>query len=119
MATGDQTDPVLIKQNDTRPKIRAQAKQGPGGATTVDLTGASVVFNMRLAADPFTVVASRVGASLVTPSTGIMEFTPTTAQTATNGLYQAEFEVTFADGGVLTFPSGANYIWIQVGDDIA
>jgi hypothetical protein len=74
---------------------------------------------MRLAAAPNTVVANRVSASIISGPSGVMEFTPTTAQTATVGTYVAEFEVTFSDGGILTFPPGSNYIYIQVGDDIA
>jgi hypothetical protein len=118
MALGDQTNPILVKQNDTRPSIRAYAWQGTA-TTPVDITGSSVVFNMRLSTAPNTIVASRRPATILPGATGGMEYTLTTAQTGTVGLYQAEFEVTFADGGILTFPSGSSYIYIQVGDDIA
>jgi hypothetical protein len=118
MALGDQTDPILVKQGDTRPKIRATAWQG-AAHVPVSLTGATVVFNMRLSTNPGTVVVNRQSASLADAANGVMEYTLTGVQTATVGVYQAEFEATLADGGVLTFPSGANYIWIQIGDDIA
>lgn len=118
MALGDQNSPYQFKQNDTRPAIRGFAWQGTS-STPIDITGCTVVFNMRLATAPFTVVGSRRPAVIVTAATGVMEFVPTTAQTGTVGLYQGEFEITFPDGGVVTVPSGTNYIWIQVGDDIA
>lgn len=118
MALGDQTDPILVKQNDTRPKVRASAWQGPS-KIPVGLTGATVVFNMRLSTAPNTVAVNRQPAILADASNGVMEYTFKSSETASNGLYQAEFEVTLSDGGVLTFPSGSNYIWVQVGDDIA
>lgn len=118
MALGDQNNPILVKQNDTRPTIRGYAWQGPS-QTAVNLTGASAVFNMRLATNPGTVVASRRPATVLAGTTGGVEYTLQASETATNGTYQAEFEITFADGGILTFPSGANYIYITVGDDIA
>lgn len=118
MALGDQTDPILVKQNDTRPKIRAYAWQGTS-STAIDITGATVVFNMRLSTSPGTVKVSRGSATIVSGATGGMEYTLTSGQTDTVGLYQAEFEITFSDGGILTVPSGSNYIYVQIGDDIA
>jgi BppU N-terminal domain len=119
MALGDQSEPFPIKRRDTRPRLRYFATQG-APAKPVDLTGATAVFNMRLADTPNTVVISRQAAAILTPATGGgMEFTFTAAQTSSNGLFQAEFEVTFADGGTLTFPGLGKYIYVQVGDDIA
>lgn len=118
MALGDQTDPILVKQGDTRPKIRITAWQG-ASRTPVTLTGATAVFNMRLSTNPNTVVVSRQTATVVDAAAGVLEYAFTAAQTATVGLYQAEFEVTLSDGGIVTFPSGSNYIYIQIGDDIA
>lgn len=125
MALGDFSDPIPIKQNDTRPVIQAYVKQGTAG-TAVDLTGATAVFNMRGVTGTDegnltvgTVVANRAAATIPTPTAGLLRFVPTTAQTATNGLYQAEFELTLSDTGVLTVPTGSRYIYIRVGDDIA
>jgi hypothetical protein len=122
MALGNSTDPFLVKQNDNRPKIRMYLKQGAAGSVSpIDLTSATaVVFNMRLSTNPGTVVVSREDADILTPATaGGVEYTLTAAQTATVGTYQAEFEVTFADGGILTVPSGDDWIYIRIGDDIA
>lgn len=118
MALGDSAaDPFLIKQNDTRPKLRYNLKQGTN-QTPIDITGATVVFNMRPSAGG-SVVANRVSATIVSAATGVVEWTPTTGHTATVGDYLGEFEITFSDGGILTVPSGSNYIYIRVGDDIA
>lgn len=119
MAFGDSSDPFLIKENDTRPRLSYYVQQGD--AVPVPLTDASsVVFNMRMSENPETVVASRQTAEIVAPATaGLLRYTFTAAQTADPGTYLGEFEITFSDGGILTVPTGDNYIWIQVGDDIA
>lgn len=118
MAIGDASDPFLVKQNDTRPKIRWQPKQGNPPAV-IPMTGATAVFSMRRMTSPNTVVISRAAATIVDAANGILEYTPTAAWSATNDTYQAEFEVTFADGGIMTFPPGDKYIYILVADDIA
>jgi len=125
MALGDQTDPVPVKQNDTLPTIQYAATQGPA-KTPVSLASASVVFSMRSVTvdqagvvTPGSVVITRAAGTVVDSTNGIMEYSPTPTWSATNGLYQAEFEVTFTGGKVITFPPGRNYIWIEVSDDIA
>jgi hypothetical protein len=126
MALGDQTDPYLVKQNDTRPKIRWQPKQGAPPAV-IPMTGATAVFNMRSVTvnaqgvvTVGSVVISRGSATVADATNGIVEYTPSSTSWSANiGLHQAEFEVTFSDGGVLTFPPGDKYIWILIGDDIA
>lgn len=119
MALGDQTDPILIKQGDTRPRVRARAWQGTT-ATPIPLTGATVVFNARLSTNPGTVIVNRQTATVIDGANGIMEYGFTAAQTQTTaGLYQTEFEVTLTDGSILTLPTGDNYIWVRIGDDIA
>lgn len=122
MAIGTQQDPFLFKQNDNRPKIRLYAKQGAvGSQVAIDLTTASsAVFNMRLAGSPGTVVIDRGSATILSPaSAGGLEFTVAAADTADTGDYLGEFEVTFADGGILTIPNGEDWLYITIGDDIA
>jgi hypothetical protein len=117
MALGDKTDPILIKQSDTRPKIRGTAWQGDV-SVPINLTGATAVFSMRNSTS-LAVVASRQTATVADATGGIVEYALTAAQTATAGDYQAEFELTLSDGGILTLPTGDNYIWVKIGDDIA
>lgn len=121
MAFGDQTDPFLIKQNDTRPVLRYYVKQGPSGATAVSMaTATSVVFNMRLAADPDTVKTSRATADIIDPAVaGGLQYEFTEDDTEDEGTFIGEFEITFDDGGILTVPTGENWIYITIGDDIA
>lgn len=126
MALGDQTDPVRVKQNDTRPAIRYQPRQGSPPAV-IPMTGATAVFNMRQvtvtpqgALTPGTVVVTRGAATVADQANGILQYIPSTGGwSANNGLHQAEFEVAFSDGGIETFPPGDSYIYILVGDDIA
>lgn len=121
MAFGDQTDPFLIKENDTLPQLLYTVQQGPDESkTAVDLsTASSVVFNMRLADDPDTVVVSREDADIVAPAVaGQVLYTFDASDTAEPGDYIGEFEIAFASG-VLTAPTGANWIYIKIGDDIA
>lgn len=126
MALGDQNDPILVKQGDTRPVIRWQPKQGSPPAA-IPMTGATAVFNMRQVTvnpqgvtSPGAVVVNRGVATVADAANGILQFTPPDATwSATSSLHQAEFEVTFSDGGKMTFPPGSQYIYILVGDDIA
>lgn len=102
-----------IKQNDTQPALRAQLKDGDD--YPIVLTGASVRFHMRTLTG--TVVVDEA-ATIITPANGIVQYNWQAADTATVGSYQAEFEVTYNDGSIETFPN-SGYIRIQITDDIA
>jgi len=104
----------FIKQNDTVPSLRATLKNGSGSA--IDLTNATVRFHMRsLAGTSAKVDAS---AAIVTANTGIVQYNWVGADTNTIGSYQGEFEVTYQDGTIETFPNN-NYLHIEVLDDLA
>ena len=97
-----------IKRNDTSPSIAMRLRNGDG--TIPDLTGASVVFNMRSATTKASVVDR--GAMVVHDlADGVVRYDWIAADTAAAGLYQAEAEVTFADGGITTYP---NHDWQPV-----
>lgn len=102
-----------IKQNDTSPNLRAILKDGDEVA--VNLTGATIRFHMRTVGGETAVVDA--DASIVTAESGIVQYIWDAADTATVGSYQAEFEVTFADTSVETFPNNG-YIRIEITDDI-
>lgn len=102
-----------MKQNDTQPKMLASLKDGDENA--INLTGSSVRFHMRNLAGSLVVDAA---ASIVTPLTGLVRYDWQPADTATVGSYQAEFEVTYGDGSIETFPNNG-YIRVQITDDIA
>ena len=102
-----------IKQNDTVPSIRAELQNGNGDA--VDLIDATVQFHMRaIGANQTTVDAAAV---VVSAASGIVQYNWIAADTDTIGSYQAEFEVTYPDGTIETFPNNG-YIRVEIIDDI-
>jgi len=104
-----------IKENDTRPAITANLTDA--NDATVNLTGATVKFSMRV--DPAgTVKVNALGATIENAEAGQVSYAWTTDDTDAADDYEAEFEVTFAGGAVQTFP-GRNWILVHVIDDIA
>lgn len=87
-------------QHDTRPSLVKTLLDASGAA--VNITGATVVFNMSQGG---VAVVSRAAAVVTDGTNGIVTFTPSSTHTATAGEYAGEFEVTFSGGGVQTFPS--------------
>tara|TARA_R110000822_G_scaffold143087_1_gene281346 strand:+ start:1028 stop:1354 length:327 start_codon:yes stop_codon:yes gene_type:complete len=103
-----------IKQNDTAPGLRATLTDGENQA--VDLTGASVRFHMRSIGSNSIIVDSTV--YVVPPTTGgIVQYNWAEADTSSIGSYQAEFEVTYSDSSIETFPNNG-YIRVEILDDI-
>lgn len=97
-------------QGDTSPTWTDSLVDATGA--TVNLTGASVQFVMRTltASTPTTNAA----ATIVTPATGQVSYTPTATDTALAGHYMGSWVVTFSGGAVSTFPvDGYLDIWIE------
>ena len=101
-----------IKRGDTSPALVYAL-----APASVVLTGAAVVFTMaRLRASSPTIDRA---AAVIEAATGA----PTVAyewagtDTAVAGVYAAEFEVTYADGAVETFPN-AGHLLIEIVDDL-
>lgn len=103
-----------IKENDTTPSLRAALLNGSGNA--VDLLGSTVRFHMRPMGSP-TVTIDR-SASVISEAEGIVQYNWIAGDTAGIGFYQAEFQVTYADGNIETFPNN-NYIGVEIVDDIS
>ena len=103
-----------IKQNDTRPIMSATLIDGNG--STVNLDGATVAFKMRAVGGSTAKVDA--SASIAEATKGKVTYTFTASDTNTVGEYEGEFEVTFAGGGIQTYPNN-KYIEIEVVDDIA
>lgn len=103
-----------IKENDTTPSLRASLLDGSGDP--VDLIGTTVRFYMRLIGS--STVAIDAVASVISEPGGIVQYDWVDGDTADVGSYQAEFEVTYADGNIETFPN-ANYIGVEIIDDIS
>jgi hypothetical protein len=82
----------------------------------VDITEASVRFHMRPIGS--TTVTVDQPANIVTALEGIVRYDWQAADTATIGSYQAEFEITYADASIETFPNDG-YIRVNITGDIA
>ena len=82
-----------IKRGDTAPTLRYALTPA-----TIDLTGATVVFNLRGVLD-------RAPAVVVTASPPVVEYAWQPGDTGLTGLKPAEFEVTYPGGAIETFPT--------------
>ena len=101
-----------IKQNDTSPQLDAVLSDAAGVA--IDLGFGSVRFHMRRAGGAVVIDAA---ATIVTAASGLVRYVWIAGDTDTAGSYQAEFEVTYADGAVETFPNSSN-IQIDIMSDL-
>lgn len=107
------TNAFYIKQNDTSPAYRVTLKDGNGDP--VDVTAATIRFHMM---DADGTVKVDAAGSIVTAASGIVEYEWSAADTDTVGTYRAEFEVTYSDGTIGTFPN-SSYNIVKIFDDIA
>ena len=103
---------VYMKQNDTMPR-RVYALKHNG--TAVDLTGATVKFIMRAQGSSSTKV--NASATVSDQTNGLVYYAWSSSDTDTTGEYEAEFQVTYSDSTVETFPNSGN-IRIKIVDDI-
>tara|TARA_R110001632_G_scaffold48563_1_gene122372 strand:+ start:1089 stop:1412 length:324 start_codon:yes stop_codon:yes gene_type:complete len=103
-----------IKENDTTPSLRAALLNGSGDP--VDLINTTIKFHMR----PIGSSAASIDAtaSIISQSLGIVQYNWVSGDTSDIGSYQAEFEVTYSDGNVETFPN-SRYINVEIIDNIS
>jgi hypothetical protein len=102
-----------IKQNDTQPAFQAILEDGAGDP--INLDGATVRFHMRAIGATSTKVDA--AASVISALSGIVRYSWSAADTDTTGSFQAEFEVTYSDSTIETFPNDG-YIRVEIVDDI-
>lgn len=94
-----------IKQNDTSPSLQATLKDA--ALNPVDLTGATVRFHMKSLEGVVKVDA----AMTVTDGTGgVVQYDWQSGDTDTVGSYYVEFEVTYTDNSVETFPNNGSKV---------
>ena len=103
-----------IKENDTASFLTRDLKDAFGAP--VNVTGAAVKFSMRVK-PAGTVKVDAVDAVIVTAGTGRVRYEWTAANTNTADEYEGEFQVTYANGKIQTFPNDG-HIPIVVTDDI-
>ena len=100
-----------VKQGDTAP-VAAATLLDPSGAP-VSLSGASVVFHMSDQARAVVVNAAAIIDPDQVGNKGKVTYQWLIADTDTVGIYLAEWQVTFADSSVQTFPN-LGYDTVQI-----
>ena len=109
------TPTFYIKQNDTRPELDVFLRDDKD--RTINVTGATVKFNMRNASDN-TVKVNLGSVTTVSSTAGRVKYSFSSAATDTSGNFDGEFQVTFVGGQVETFPNDG-YIKVIITDDVA
>ena len=103
---------MRIKRNDTSPALEYRLSIYSSGSGV--LAGASARFHMKSRAGTMVVDA----AAVVSDADGILQYLWDAADTATAGNYDAEFEVTYGDSTVETFPN-SEHIKVIIAADLA
>ena len=98
-----------IKRGDTSPALRMAL-----APETLNLTGASVQFQMRPKRG---VTSIDEAADIITATPPVVEYAWGAGDTATAGEYEAEFRVTYADASVETFPN-VGFIEVTINEDV-
>lgn len=107
---------VTMKQNDTRPSLfRSLGQTVNGVASYIPLTAASkVTLYFRNAASTYIMTGSCVIASA---AGGVVRHDWVAAESATVGIFNAEFEILWNDAGIETVPN-TGYFSIEFVDDL-
>jgi hypothetical protein len=103
-----------IKENDTASFLTRDLKDAFGAP--VNVTGASVVFSMRVK-PAGTLKVTRQTCAIVAAGTGRVRYEWVAADTDTADEYEGEFQVTYGNGKIQTFPNDG-HIPVVVTDDI-
>jgi len=101
-----------LKRNDTSPAIQVVLRDSSG--TAISLAGATVKFLMY---DRYGTEVVNASATVEDAAGGVVQYDWIAADTAAAGFYKAEFEVTYADATVETFPN-YEYINIHIQEDL-
>lgn len=102
-----------IKQNDTSPGIRAILKDSDNNP--INLTGASLRFLMAKYDSGDLKVNS--SATIVTAEEGIVKYDWAAEDTEDSGMFKAEFEVTYTDSTIETFPNDG-YLTVEIDPEL-
>ena len=88
-----------IKQNDTSPSLQATLSDTSGA---VDIVGATVRLHMKSVGGDVVIDKAM---TITDANNGVIQYDWEAGDTSTVGTYYVEFEVTYADGGIETFPN--------------
>lgn len=106
--------PFTIKQGDTSPSLLANLVLPD--KTPAQLAGSTVLFHMRNSRGTgSTLVGS---ATIVNASAGQVRYDWDPADTALVGDYEAEFQVTYSDGKIETFPNDG-FLEVSIPEQLA
>jgi uncharacterized protein YfaS (alpha-2-macroglobulin family) len=92
-----------IRQNDTSPSLQATLKDFEG--TPIPISGATVQFHMK-SIDGTLKVDQQM--TITDADNGVVQYDWQSGDTDTQGSYYVEFEVTYSDGSIETFPNKGN-----------
>lgn len=109
ITTAAMTD-FFIKKGDTLPRIESTLKYSTGAA--VNLTGASQV-QFIYKHKQQSQVTIKTG-TIVDAAQGKVAYSWIAGDTATTGDYQAEWQITFSGGGILTIPNDGTFIEFRI-----
>lgn len=100
---------ISLKKGDRLPKLRATLTDSDGAA--LNLSGASVVFRMRLR---FSATALKVNAAatIIDAAAGVVEYSWGATDTDTEGAFDGEFAVTL--GGLLETVPGSGSVLVVI-----
>lgn len=104
-----------IKRNDTRPYFQVELIDGYGQEVSL-AAGDTVRFTMTDSSDNRVKVERQLAVFVV--GTGNVEYQWQVGDTDTVGFFDAEWEVTYADGTVETFPAG-HFDAVEIVGDLA
>lgn len=94
-----------IKQNDTSPSLQATLKDA--SQTPINLTSATVMFHMKSIDGTIKLDKPM---SITDAEGGVVQYDWQSGDTDTVGTYYVEFEVTYSDASVETFPNNGNKV---------
>ena len=102
-------DTFSIKRGDTSPSIRYALKPA-----TADIAGSTVQFQMRSRSGVLIIDSP---ATVVSGFPAVVQYDWQAPDTDAAGLFDAEFRVTYYDGGIETFPN-TSFIPVRIMDDV-
>jgi hypothetical protein len=104
-----------IKQNDTAPSIEAVLTDSTGRARSM-ANASQVRFNMSTESGT-NVISGGIG-SIVNANRGIVAYEWVEGDTENTGIHNAEFQITYVNGQIETFPNNG-YIKVIVKEELA
>jgi hypothetical protein len=94
-----------IKQNDTSPSIQVTLEDS--ASVAIPLVGASVKLHMKSLDG---VIKINEAMTIADADNGVVQYDWQTGDTDTVGIYYIEFQVTYSDSSIETFPNSGNEV---------